>query len=168
MSWFTELPRILRHMIEDLSATPTFSDIRLEETILVAAQLIRHEIDFAQTYTIDVDEHTLSPDPTLPTRDEAFINLTLLKAGCIIEGSRYRTELVGNKGGIRVRDGSSEVDLRGSLEGFQYLFKNGWCLEYEKAKFEFMSGNMVPGRIILGPFAGPNVYTGDSNTLQFY
>ena len=47
---------IVRHLVNDLDSTDyTFTDDRLEESVLVAAQLASLEIDFENTYTIDVD-----------------------------------------------------------------------------------------------------------------
>ena len=66
MTWQNEMTLIVRHLIHDLdSSNYTFVDDRLEESILVSAQLVLHEIDFEKTYTVDVDSSTLSPDPTL-------------------------------------------------------------------------------------------------------
>ena len=61
MAWQTEMTRILRYMLNDLdSASYAYSDDRLEETIIVAAQLVLHEIDFDKDYTVDVGALTLS------------------------------------------------------------------------------------------------------------
>ena len=80
MVWQTEMVRIVRHLINDIDAA-SYADDRLEETILVSAQLVLHEIDFDNTYTVDVDGLSLSPDPTgLANKDNAFINLICLKS----------------------------------------------------------------------------------------
>ena len=50
MTWQNEMSIILRHLVNDLdSSSYTFSDDRIEETILVASQLVLHEIDFENT-----------------------------------------------------------------------------------------------------------------------
>ena len=65
MPWQNEMTLIVRHLVNDLdSSNYTFTDDRLEESVLVSAQLASLEIDFESTYTIDVDSLTLSPDPT--------------------------------------------------------------------------------------------------------
>ena len=65
MPWQNEMTIIVRHLVNDLDSTSyTFTDSRLEEAVLVSAQLSALEIDFENTYTIDVDAVSLSPDPT--------------------------------------------------------------------------------------------------------
>ena len=54
MSWQNEMVRIVRFLINDIDAS-SYTDERLEETILVAAQSVYASIDFPNTYTIDVD-----------------------------------------------------------------------------------------------------------------
>ena len=84
MAWQNEMVRIVRHLINDLdSSNYTFTDDRLEESVLVAAQLLLKEVDFDNTYTIDTDALDMSPDPTtLTTKDDAFINLASLRIKC--------------------------------------------------------------------------------------
>ena len=77
MAWQSEMVRMLRHVVNDLdSSSYSFTDDRLEESILVSAQLVLTEIDFENTYTVDVDGLVLTPDPTtLADKDDAFINI---------------------------------------------------------------------------------------------
>ena len=52
MAWQNEMTIIIRHIIDDLDPTAyQFSDDRIEEAILVAAQLIHNEMEFAVDYT---------------------------------------------------------------------------------------------------------------------
>ena len=93
MTWQNEMRIIIRHLINDLdSSSYTFTDDRVEETVLVASQLVLHEIDFEQTYTIDVDGSSLSPDPTTSgSKDNSFINLVSIKTAGILVGSELKT-----------------------------------------------------------------------------
>ena len=151
MAWQTECVRILRHLINDLDDdAPTFSSSRLQETILVAATMVLREASFSQTYAVDVDALSMTPDPTLSTnRDDSFIALVCLKAGCIIDRARLRSN-VGQ--GIKIRDGDSEVDTTASFKGHEILLKEGNCAEYNRLKFEYLAGNSVAGQAILGPY----------------
>ena len=81
MAWQNEMVIMLRHVVNDLdSSSYTFTHDRVEESILVATQLMLNEIDFEQTYTVDVDSSSLSPDPTtLAAKDDPFITLVSLK-----------------------------------------------------------------------------------------
>ena len=81
MAWQNEMTLIVRHLINDLDSSDyTFVDSRLEEAVLVSAQLSLLEIDFEKTYTIDVDSVSLSPDPTNASdKDDSFINIVCLR-----------------------------------------------------------------------------------------
>lgn len=149
--WKHELVRMVRHMIDDLGATPTYTDDRLEELILLAAGFVNTDVDLRQDYTIDLDELTLSPDPTdSNARDEDFINLICLKAACILDISKTNSS-VGQS--IYIRDGSSAIDLRGVTANRLQLVKIGWCKEYKEAVETYSSqGIGVAGAAIMTPF----------------
>ena len=80
MPWENEMVIIVRHIIDDLDSTAyQFSDSRVEEAILVAAQLIHNEMEFNVDYNIEVDNGFLTPDPTTTpvgtsNKDEDFIS----------------------------------------------------------------------------------------------
>ena len=44
MSWQIELPIIVRTLINDLDVTPTYTDDRLQQTLVVAAQYVNREM----------------------------------------------------------------------------------------------------------------------------
>ena len=152
MSWQTEMTTIVRCLIGDVDAS-TYTDSRVEKLILVAGQLTLHDITFNNSYTIDVVASSISPDPTSGTKDNAFINLVSLKAACIESMSSYKTSVATGKTGVRIKDGNSEVDLKGSTDALKFAVENA-CEAYEQAKWEFEAGNLVPGKAILGPFSG--------------
>ena len=164
MAWPTEMTVILRHLINDLGtgSSPgeptvfTYDDTRLTALLLVAAQLTQQDVTFGQTYTINISELLLSPDPTLPpTRDDAFINLSILKAACIIDNSEARYAA---KRAVLMRDNNFTVDNRGAAEAVLQIWQKGWCEHYANARYEFMAGNVgSAGGAIIGPF---RVYAG--------
>ena len=86
MSWQGQMGTIVRYLIDDVDPDNyTYSDHRIETTILVAGQLSQISIDYGQSYDINVENCTLSPDPTdSDNEDEAFISLVCVKAACII------------------------------------------------------------------------------------
>ena len=152
MAWQTEMVRLLRHLISDLDEDePTYSDDRLQELLLVAAQLVQGTVTFSQTYITDVDEVLLSPDPTVrDQRDDAFINLTLLKAACVLDQADAR-RYAGQA--IEIADYSSRISIRGIASAKLALLDKGWCKAFDEAKFEFESGNVgSAGAAILGPY----------------
>lgn len=151
MSWQGQIGTIVRHLVDDLNPSNyKYSDLRIETSILVAAQLSVMNVDFANTYSINVESCTLSPDPTdAETKDEAFITLVSLRTACIIIGSEIRSES-GNA--ISIKDGPSAIDLRGVSQTLTILYKD-LCEKYDKLLLEYRAGNSVAGHAILGPYA---------------
>ena len=151
MSWQGQMSTVVRHLISDVdSSSYTFSANRIETTILVAAQLLTMNVDFDNTYTINVESCSLSPDPTdTDTKDNPFIALASLRAACIIVGSEIRKES-GNA--ISIKDGPSAIDLRGVTSTLTVLYKD-LCEKYEHALLEYRAGNSVVGQSILGPYS---------------
>ena len=153
MAWQNEMVIILRHLINDLG-TPLYDSPRLEETILVAAHLIQNEIDFDNTYTIDVGAATLSPDPTtLTIKDTAFISLTCLKAMSLIAEAEAKTYTLT---GMVVKDGPSSIDMGNVYKGMVERAKEAHK-RYEQAKIQYQAGNSRAGEAVLGPYTDESV-----------
>ena len=151
MTWQNEMVRMLRHIVNDLdSSSYSFTDDRLEESVLVSAQLVSTEIDFENTYTIDVDGLILTPDPTtLADKDDAFINLVVLKSACIIVGSEVRSNALN---AIALKDGPSSIDLRGIATGLTKLYEH-LCEKYEASVMQYKAGSSIAGQAILSPYS---------------
>ena len=157
MSWQGEITTIVRTLINDLDSTNyTYSNPRLETTILVAAQIVLTEIDFENIYTIDVEQCYLTPDPTDPTtglttanKDDAFINLVSLKTACIIMGSEMKTQALN---AVKVTDGPSSIDYTAVATNIRYLYEFA-CKSYEEYKFNYAAGSNAVGKAILSPYA---------------
>ncbi len=151
MSWQGQMSTIVRHLVNDLDPSSyKYSDHRIETSILVASQLMIMNVDFNNTYDINVETCLLSPDPTsAATKDNPFITLSSLRAACIIIGSEIRSES-GNA--ISIKDGPSAIDLRGVTQTLTVLYKD-LCQKYENLLLEYRAGNSVAGHAILGPYA---------------
>jgi hypothetical protein len=152
MSWQGQMTTIVRHLINDTDSTNySFTDHRLETTILVASQLVISQTDFINNYDVNVDGCKLSPDPTSSaTKDNDFITLVCLKSACIIRGGDIRSES-GNA--ISIKDGPSAIDLRGVTQTLAMLYKD-MCEKYESALFSYESGeSSINGQAILGPYS---------------
>ena len=147
-TWQNEIVIILRHLINDLGSPPTYDDSRLEETILVAAQLLIYEVDFNKEYTIDVDSGTLSPNPVAEAKDNAFVNLCALKATCIILGSEYKTNTTRS---VMVQDGPSKIDYTGVVDQSKTIWEES-IKRYAHARVQYQAGNSIAGKAILSPF----------------
>lgn len=148
--WNTEISTIVRYLVNDTdTSSPSYPDERIEQTILVAAQLVSTEIDFEQVYTINVERCSISPDPTEPSsKDDGFINLISLKAACIIIGAEYKTHSLS---AVRVSDGPSSIDMGGVATNFKSLYAD-MCERYEKTKLNFATTNNNVGEAILSPY----------------
>lgn len=151
MSWQGQMSTMIRHIIGDVDPSNyKYSPYRIETTILVAAQLVTFDVDLPNSYTINIEQCKLLPDPTRDeTRDNAFINLTVLKAGCIIIGSEIKTE-AGNA--IAIKDGPSSIDLRGVSSTLHILYKD-ICSKYDKLLLDYKSGGTLAGQAVLGPYS---------------
>lgn len=149
MAWQNEMTLIVRHLINDLDSSDyTFVDSRLEEAVLVSAQLSLLEIDFEKTYTIDVDSVSLSPDPTNASdKDDSFINIVCLRTARMLIGSELKTNSLN---AISLRDGPSALDLRGIVSGLKILFDD-INKRYEEAVIQYKLNGVV-GQAILGPY----------------
>ena len=162
MSWQGQMSTILRYLIDDVDSTSyKFSDERIETTLLVAAQLVTLEVDLTNTYTINVETCSLSPDPTeTDTRDNAFINLVCLKGAVVIVGSQIRVE---SSNSISIKDGPSAIDLRGVTGTLTVLYKD-LSEKYEKLLLDYRTGNSVAGKSILGPYSPGSDFAGRNAT----
>lgn len=147
MTWQTEITPMVRYLIGDVSDTPTYSDARLQNTILIAAQLMSKEVNFDTIYTIDISNSGISPDPTT-TRDDNFITLSALKSACIIAKSELRTY---GLTGMKVTDGPSSIDTTGIGSNLKNS-ANSACEAYSQALKQYMLGNGVGFKIITGPY----------------
>ena len=154
MAWQDDMNSILRVLISDddeVEADRTFSDDKLERVLIVAAFQVSYELDFDNTYVINIANSTISPDPTLTaTKDESFTNLVTLKAACILD--RGSANIAANRA-IAVKDADSAIDLRRIFISKLELLKQGWCAVYEDTKLEYqMSSNQVAGAAVMTPF----------------
>lgn len=157
MSWQGQISTIVRNIISDTNpANYKYTQNRLETAILVAAHLVVTEVEFNQTYSIDIEERELLPDPTNPnTKDDYFVTLISLKCACIVLGSEVRAES-GNA--ISIKDGPSAIDLRGVSSTLMVLYKD-LCEKYDKALYDYKEyGIITAGQAILGPYAPGSDY----------
>jgi hypothetical protein len=156
MSWQNEITRIVRAIINDLDAT-TYCSSRLEEMIVIAAQLTKNEVELDVTYTTNIGTVTISPDPTNSgSRDDNFINLVALKTACLILNGEVKLAAGGN---IRVTDAGASVDLSGQYEATKELAGN-ICKAYIDAKAAYRMGNLAGIKAILTPYTSSYVNGG--------
>ncbi len=155
MAWPDVTVRMLRILINDVEeATWEYSDDRLMQTLVVAAQLVNQEIDFDTTYTINVPLVTLTPDPTTGVIDDAFTNFMVLKAACFMDQSAFRTKAA--VAGLKAKCGPAVLETVEHLRGFKDLINFGPCKAYTTLKQEWIFGNAQVVEAILSPFVSNN------------
>lgn len=150
MAWQITIPTMVRYLISDVDdSNYKYSDARIEKTTLVGAQFVSLELNFSNNYVVDIENDTLTPDPTeSSTKDDSFINLAALKTACIIIGSEMKTE-AGNA--ISIKDGPSAIDLRGVSSTLSILYKD-LCDKYSKMADDYKFTGET-GQAILGPYS---------------
>lgn len=147
MSWQTEMVTIVRYIIGDTGATPENTDSSLQSIICIAARFVDQDVDFPNTYAIDVVNVSITPDPT-SVGDTAFINLVCLKAACLLARSEQKMRA---RMGMSIKDGPSVIDGRASAEGTA-KWSDTICQDYTDAELEYRMGNRTPGAAIIGPY----------------
>ena len=153
MSWKTEIPIIVRTLINDLSDTPTYSDERILQVVAVAANYVQFDVVLDTSYTINVINPTITPDPTVDY-DAIFISLLSLKSACIMDQSNFRTKAAME--GIRASLGPAQLSIGGSLAGWKDIISHGPCKLYAELTDHWDISNANACRAILGPFVGNN------------
>lgn len=151
MSWNIEIPIIVRTLINDWSDSPTYSDDRLLQVIAVSAKYVQFDIVLDNSYTIDVVNPNITPDPT-SLNDSIFISLIGLKAACIVDQSTLRTKAAME--GIKAALGPASLSVGGSLAGVQMILDKGPCSAYDELTSHWDVKEATAIRAILSPFVG--------------
>jgi len=163
MSWQIELPIIVRTLINDADETnQTYSDERMIQAIVVAAKYVQFDINLTNTYTIDVTNQTITPDPTAEN-DDIFISLVSLKSACIFDQSTLRTKAALE--GIRASLGPASLSVGGSLAGLKLIIDKGPCAAYDELTSHWDVKEATAIRAVLSPFVGNKF---DARYLQTY
>ncbi len=163
-SWMLDMTLMLRYLINDLESTPTYSDARLAQLLCVAAQYVKQDIQ-STTYTIDVPASTITPDP-VEVADDAFINLTVLRAACFIDQSTLRAGAA--TAGLKAVLGPMSLDTSSanSIQGYVEVLKNGACLAYKGMLQQYMFGNLDIVKAVLSPFTHNQFDPRNGNTTS--
>lgn len=153
--WQTEMTTIIRHIIDDLDPENyQFSDSRIREAILVAAQLIHNELEFSIQYIVNISDGTLSPDPTTTSvgedsKDDDFIALCCLRAGLLFTGSQLKTYSLSS---VMLKDGPSILDTRSTISGLRAIHEE-LVKKYEAVKLDYQTSKLGLGKAILSPYS---------------
>lgn len=151
MSWQTELTTIVRTLINDSIEPYQFSDDRIIQTILVASKYVQFDVVLDHSYTVDVVNSTLTPDPT-DDDDEIFVVLTSLKAACLIDQGTLRTKAAME--GVRAALGPASLSVGGATSGWETILKHGPCKLYDDLIEHWDVANASAIAAVLSPFSG--------------
>ena len=156
MSWKKEISIIVRSLSNDLDIPYKYSDNRLYQTIVVAAQFVSLDVNLPNNYVVDISPPAIAPDPTelLPEKDVIFISLVSLKAACIIDQSTYRTKAALE--GIRASLGSASLSVSGQAGVWKTILDYGPCKLYDELTQHWDVANATQVRAIFTPFVGNN------------
>lgn len=147
MPWKIDLVLMLRSIIGDLDKAK-FTDERIKQILVVGAYNVLNDADFSETYTVNVAEISISPDP-IAENDTDFSTLTVYKSACILLGSEVKTEAAN---AISIKDGPSAIDLRGVTANLANLY-NDLCSKYDALLKTYQYNNTLVGQAILGPYS---------------
>ena len=151
MSWNIEMPIIVRTLINDMSDSPTYSDERILQIIVVAAKYVQFDVVLDHEYVLNIASPNITPDPTIDN-DSIFISLTCLKAACIIDQSALRTKAALE--GIRAALGPAQLSVGGSLAGLKMIIEAGPCAAYDELTSHWDVKEATAIRAVLSPFVG--------------
>jgi hypothetical protein len=151
MAWQNEMTIITRTLINDLNDPYEFSDDRIKQLLTVSAKYVQFDVNLEHSYTIDVVNNIISPDPT-DDNDSIFISLTCLKAACLVDQSTLRTKAAIE--GIRASLGPASLSVAGSLVGIKLLLDTGPCATYEELTSHWDVKEDTAIRAVLSPFVG--------------
>jgi hypothetical protein len=155
MYWEIEIPIIVRSLINDLGPDPTYSDDRILQLAVVAANYVSKEVNLSRTYNIDMVNVDITPDPSdNATRDTDFISFIALKSACLLDQSTFRTKAALE--GIRTSLGSASLSVAGNLSGYKTILQEGPCKLYDQLAMDINIGNASVVRAVLSPFVGNN------------
>lgn len=150
MSWQTDMLGILRVYIDDLCVPYRFDDTRLLSVLMVAARNVLRDApsSFTNSYNVSISDKTISPDPVA---DLAFVDLTVMKAACLIDHTEARR--AAKDAGFVVREFASQIDTKGLADARFKIIDIGLCKTYEDSLFEYLTTqNPALGLAILSPF----------------
>ena len=156
--WQTAYITVLRVLINDLSSDPDFTDSRLEDVLVVAAAQVNQEIQLSVDYTVVISPPSITPNPV---NDEIFMNLTTLKAACLIDRGSLRVAAAIN--GVEAKCGPAVMKVARRMDGFAILISQGYCAAYQEARLQYGFGNGAFCKAILSPFVNDTFDPWDLN-----
>lgn len=155
MYWEIEIPIIVRSLINDLGPEHTYTDERILQLAVVAANYVTKEANLSKEYNVDIVNVDIIPDPSdNSTRDTDFISFIALKSACLLDQSTFRTKAALE--GIKTALGPASLSVGGNLSGYKTILDQGPCKLYDQLLMDHNIGNATAVRAVLSPFVGNN------------
>jgi len=155
---------MLRTMLNEAGCgTGTYTTKRLEDLLITAAYFLPIDLNLTNTYTVDVEANTISPDPTGQTDGQEFINFMVLRAACLADEGNFRTTALLQ--GVKARCGPAVIETNKYGEFLKELLTAGPCKSYADLKQEYnfsYEGKKII-RAVMSPFASNNFNPGQQN-----
>jgi hypothetical protein len=157
MSWQNTSLLMLRTMLNDAGVSETrYSTQRLEELLITSAYFLPLEINFSNTYTVNVASYTISPDPgagSPPADGDEFISFMVLKASCLADEGNFRSAALLQ--GVNARIGPAHLNTSTYGTHLATLLSQGPCKAFEELKeqynFSYEGKKII--RAVMSPFA---------------
>lgn len=149
MAWDSTLTMVVRGLIGDLTEPYTYDDERINQIICVAGASVDQSVPLDFPYIFDLDNVTISPDPTLiPDKNAQY--LFALKAVVLIAQGELRSS---SDNAVSMRDGPAAIDGRGVAQSKKLIYDDA-LKAYEEARFSYVFGDGSVGQAIIGPYTG--------------
>jgi len=148
MAWQQILVTLVRNLTGDMTSPFRHSDETIEEIVITAALHVVMEVDFANTYTVNLSQYSITPDPVESTAEVAFQILVALKAVEIIAAGEYRTA---SDKAISFKDGPSQLDTRGVADAKREILRDAE-LSYSRARTSYLTGDGLHGVAVVTPY----------------
>ncbi len=161
--WQDEMVQMLRVRINDLTATPTYTDKTLQLVLCVAARDVTMEVDFDNDYIIVVSVPTITPDPVI-INDYDFANLVTLKAACTLGRGIQKSK---GMQALSIKDGPANIDGR-EMGRAMATWADSLCKEYVDAALQYRLGSRLAGTAIVGPYTWDNSGAAFGNSNRSY
>lgn len=153
-SWQNTSLIMLRTMLNDAGCGESqYPNNRLEDLLITAAYVMRREIEFITSYSVDIESYTITPDPISTTEDgDDFISFMVLKAACIADEGNFRSSALLQ--GVVARCGPATIQTSNYGAYLKELLVSGPCKSFETLKDEYNFNYDGKGilRGVMGPF----------------
>jgi hypothetical protein len=151
MYWYNSALPILRSLINDFDESE-YTDSRLLTILVHASYLIQQETDLLNTYTINIENESISPDPY---SDKDFINLMIFKANLIIATGEYKKSA---NQSLKITDAGCTIDVSGKADNKRAILKNAQDM-WDRAILQYQTGVNNVGGAVLSPYTQVNQWT---------